>query len=288
MHSAPKGKLFVVATPIGNLKDITLRALDVLKAADVIACEDTRQTQKLLVHYNIQPAQIVSVHKFNERARTEKIIGLLEAGKNVALVSDAGTPALSDPGADIAAAAAQRGIVLEPVPGPSALCAALSVCGLAADQFVFDGFLPRKGKDRRRRLEELKNECRTLVFFETPHRIMASLQDVLNVLGDRRAVMARELTKIFEQICRARVSQLIGQIGQQERVRGEIVLIVEGNTGGAGGKQTPSADQMNQMIQKYMADQKISRKEAMRNVARQFGISRRDVYRAVLDRDDKS
>lgn len=224
-----KGKLFIVATPIGNLSDITLRALDVLKTAGAVACEDTRHTAKLFAHYQIRPREIFSLHKFNERARAEKVLRLLASGMDVALVSDAGTPALNDPGHALIKLVAAGGFRVEPIPGPSALAAALCASGLPTDRFLFDGFLPRKSGQRRRRFTQVQNEERTLVFFESPHRLQKSLADALAVLGNRRAVLAREITKIYEEFLRGNLEELIQKVQDGAKCRGEMVLVIQGN-----------------------------------------------------------
>ena len=222
------GKLYVVATPIGNLSDITLRALEILKIAGAVACEDTRHTHKLLAHYQLRPKEIFSLHKFNEKARTQKVLSLLGNGINVALVSDAGTPALNDPGHVLIKEVAVAGFVVEPIPGPSALVTALCASGFPTDSFLFDGFLPRKGGQRRRRFAELQQEKRTLVFFESPHRVEKSLEDALAVLGNRRAVLARELTKLYEEFLRGGLAEILEKLQTGSKSRGEMVLIVEG------------------------------------------------------------
>lgn len=237
-----KGKLYVVATPIGNLGDITLRALEILKTAGAIACEDTRRTHTLLSHYQIHPKEMFSLHKFNERSRAEKILHLLASGVDVALVSDAGTPALNDPGYLLIARAAGEGYKIEPIPGPSALASALCASGLPSDSFVFDGFLPRKSGQRKRRFSELCKEERTLGFFESPHRVAKSLADALEVFGNRRAVLARELTKMHEEIIRENLETLLEKVKAWPKSRGEMVLVIEGYKKPARNRETASAE----------------------------------------------
>jgi len=220
------GKLYVVATPIGNLEDITLRAIRILKEVDVIASEDTRTTAKLLSHYNIKKP-LVAYFQHSHKGRLDAIIGQLLNGKNVALVSEAGTPAISDPGAVLVGEALRNGIEVVAIPGASSVTTALSVCGFSADKFVFEGFLPRKGGKRRKTLTALMDDERTLVFFESPHRILDTLEDMVNVLGDRRAVIARELTKIYEEIKVGHLAELL-KYYTEKGVRGEFTIVVEG------------------------------------------------------------
>src|SRR2546423_9598370 len=208
------GTLFIVATPIGNLEDITQRALRVLREVDLIACEDTRHTQKLLNHFGIS-TRTISYHEHNERERAEELCGLLEEGKNVGLVSDAGTPLISDPGFRLVSAAIARGVNVVPIPGASALVAALSASGLAMDQFFFAGFLPAHATARRVKLEELGAIPATLVLYEAPHRIAATLKDAADVLGNRHAAVARELTKLHEEIRRGSLAELAEQFASQ-------------------------------------------------------------------------
>ena len=223
------GKLFIVATPIGNLKDFTQRAVEVLKSVDIIAAEDTRRTRKLLNFFEIKKPMI-SYHDFNKEKRIPKIIKMLKEGKSVALVSDAGTPCISDPGYNLIVKAIEEEIEVIPIPGVSAVTAAISVCGLPCDRFVFEGFLPRKKKKRKERLEKLKNEERTIILFESPHRISKTLKELLEELGDRRCVFLRELTKKFEEIKRGRLSDIIKELKNGE-VKGEITLVIEGKGG---------------------------------------------------------
>src|SRR5215813_13389620 len=222
------GTLYIVATPIGNLEDITQRALRVLREADLIACEDTRHTRKLLNHFGITTAT-TSYYEHNEQERAEELCAMLESGRNVALVSDAGTPLISDPGFRIVHVARDRGISVVPIPGASALIAALSASGLATDQFLFAGFLPARARARRAKLSELTSIPATLIFYEAPHRIKATLKDAREVLGNRAAVIARELTKLHEEFARGSLSELTERFSKSEAARGEMVLIVSGH-----------------------------------------------------------
>jgi 16S rRNA (cytidine1402-2'-O)-methyltransferase len=219
------GKLFVVATPIGNMEDITLRALRVLRETEVIACEDTRRTRKLLSHHGIRGKTLVSYHEGNERDRARELLEILMSGKDVALVSDSGTPCISDPGYRITRAAAEKGIRVVPVPGPSAATAALSVSGLPTDRFAFEGFLPRKKGSLRKRLKELISEERTLVIYESVHRIDATLAELAKEMGDREAALFREITKAHEEALRGRLSELAKMDFPR---KGEFVLVIRG------------------------------------------------------------
>ena len=222
------GKLFLVATPIGNLEDITLRALRVLREADVVAAEDTRRTATLLGHYDIRKP-LLSYHEFNEARRASELLQHLRNGQHIALVSDAGMPTLSDPGLRLLRAALDEHISIEVIPGPSALTAALAAAGLPVEPFLFHGFLPHKSTQRRRLLADLAPLPCTLAFFESPHRIHKTLADIEELLGDRRVVLARELTKKFEQILRDHVSGLRKSL-ENRTVKGEITLLIEGKT----------------------------------------------------------
>jgi 16S rRNA (cytidine1402-2'-O)-methyltransferase len=225
-----KAALYVVATPLGNLRDITLRALDVLAAADLVAAEDTRRTQQLLSHYTIH-ARLMALHEHNERQAAGNIIELLSDGKSVAYVTDAGTPSISDPGAQLVAQVREAGLPVIPVPGPSALTAALSVAGLNAPHFLFYGFLPSKSAARRAVLSSLSELPHALVFFEAPHRLRQTLEDMTEAFGpDRVIVVAREITKVFETFQRCKLAQAQAWVTEDaNRLRGEFVLIVEGN-----------------------------------------------------------
>ncbi len=218
------GTLFVIATPIGNLKDITLRALETLKQVDLIACEDTRHTQKLLSHYQIHKP-LTSLFEHNERLKVPTLIRQLREGKTIGLVSDAGTPGISDPGFVLIREAIRNEIPIVPIPGPSAIITALTAAGLPTDRFCFEGFLPQKSAAMRRKLEELKNEPRTIVFYESPYRVLKTLQAMLEIWGDIPIVCARELTKLHEETLRRPISQQIAHF-QKSTPRGEFVLAV--------------------------------------------------------------
>jgi 16S rRNA (cytidine1402-2'-O)-methyltransferase len=223
-----KGTLYIVSTPIGNMEDITLRALRVLKEVDLIAAEDTRRTGLLLKHFNIQ-APLTSYFEGNELKKREFILAKLNEGKNVALVSDAGTPGVSDPGFRLIQLAIENHLPIVPIPGSSAVITALSVSGLPTDAFLFKGFLPHKSKKRRDLLKELENGRETIIFYESPHRISETLSDILEILGDREIVLTRELTKVYEEIIRGKVSEILNQVGDRA-LKGEITLVISGKT----------------------------------------------------------
>ncbi|MDD5084669.1 MAG: 16S rRNA (cytidine(1402)-2'-O)-methyltransferase [Candidatus Omnitrophica bacterium] len=220
------GTLYIIATPIGNLEDITLRALRLLKEVDLILSEDTRYTRKLLAHYGIHTPRM-SFHEHSGGTKAAKVIELLKSGKNAALVSDSGTPLISDPGYPLIQEAIKEGIQVEPVPGPSAVTAAVAASGFRGDKFVFCGFLSAKPSRRAKELEALKEEEKTLVFFESPHRILSTLELARGILGDRKACVARELTKKFEEVLRGSLSELESELKKRKKI-GELVLIVEG------------------------------------------------------------
>lgn len=225
---ANTGTLYLVSTPIGNLEDITLRALRVLKEVELIAAEDTRRTRRLLRHYQIS-RPLISYHDHNKETRSPSLLEKLNSGKSLALVSDAGTPGISDPAFYLVRLAIQHGVPVVPVPGPSALISALIVSGLPPDRFAFEGFLPAKSGRRRRKLKALAGEERTILFFESPYRLKRTLEDILEIMGDRRATVARELTKKFEEVTRGTVTQLLEHYGEK-KPRGEVVIVLTGYT----------------------------------------------------------
>ena len=272
---AVPGRLFVVATPIGNLEDITYRAVRVLGEADLIACEDTRQTRKLLDHYGIRKPTI-SYHEHNEVERSADLAERLRHGESIALVSDAGVPLISDPGYRLVRAALESGIEVQPVPGPSALLAALSASGLPTDSFHFGGFLPAKAAARVRLLKELEAETATLIFYEAPHRILESLQDIEQVLGPRPVVVARELTKIHEEFLRGTAGEVRAALGARDALKGEITLLI-------GKAVAPRADATSiEDAVAHLERSGTSRMDAIKQVARQRGISKREVYERLL------
>jgi 16S rRNA (cytidine1402-2'-O)-methyltransferase len=280
--------LYLVATPIGNLGDITLRALDILKRADRIACEDTRQTQKLLNHFEIATPTI-SCHQHNEHTRAVELIESLKSGARIALVSDAGMPGISDPGAWLATEAIAAGVPVIPIPGANAALSALIASGLPTAEFQFLGFLPEKAGARRSRLESLAAEAaksetpRTLIFYEAPHRIVDTLADLESVWGpDLRIVVARELTKIHEEFLRSTVAEARINLAARDRIRGEIVLLVEALPQSAGtGTASPAAEKLSVRIARLQTEFGLDEKEALKRLARELGQSKSDLYREL-------
>jgi 16S rRNA (cytidine1402-2'-O)-methyltransferase len=276
--------LYLVATPIGNLEDITLRALRILRSVDRIACEDTRQTQKLLNHFQIA-TPTVSLHQHNEHQRAAELIGALKAGGRIAVVSDAGMPGISDPGAWLTAEAIAAGVPVIPIPGANAALSALVASGLPTGEFQFIGFLPEKAGARRTRLEALAAEggasARTLIFYEAPHRILDTLGDLESVWGsDLRVVVARELTKMHEEFLRATVAEARRDLTSRDRVRGEITLLVEVLPRSSTAK-TASDESIAARVARLQAESGIDEKEALKRVARELGQSKSDVYREL-------
>jgi 16S rRNA (cytidine1402-2'-O)-methyltransferase len=271
------GTLYIVATPIGNLEDITLRALRILREVDSIACEDTRQTRKLLDRHGIIKP-LVSYHEHNEKARADELLADLEAGKNIALVSDAGTPLIADPGYRLVAQAREHGITVSPIPGPSALISALSASGLPTDSFFFGGFLPAKKTQRRKLLEETKSHQTTLVFYEAPHRIVEALDDIATILGPRRVAIARELTKIHEEFLAGEAGELRDLLANRSAIKGEITLMIEKGEP-ASADAIPIEAAFDQLIEAG-----TPRMDAMKAIARERGLSKREVYHKLNER----
>jgi len=278
------GTLYVVATPLGNLEDISPRALAVLRKVSWIACEDTRRTGRLLARYGIDTSR-VSCHRFNERARLDELLGRLRDGVDVALVSDGGTPVVSDPGALLVAAVLDAGLPVSPVPGPSAPAALLSASGLPGDRYVFEGFLPHRAGERRRRLRELATEARTVVLFETPHRIRDTLIDLAALLGDRRMVLGRELTKVHEQVLAGSAQELLERLA--EPVRGEITLIIAGAPeSSAAPTMRPVTEEDVRTVDAWTAALERNdgdRRKALRETARELGSDRPTVQRRLAE-----
>jgi 16S rRNA (cytidine1402-2'-O)-methyltransferase len=273
--------LYLVATPIGNLEDITLRALRVLKEVDVIACEDTRQTQKLLNHYSIA-TRTTSYHEHNEMTRAAELVKEMQEGASVALVTDAGMPGISDPGYRLISLAIRHHVPVVPIPGASAFLAALVASGLPTDSFRFSGFLPAKRGERRAALEATKTSPRTQVFYEAPHRVVEALEDVVEVLGEsRHVVIAREVTKLYEEFLRGRAGEVLETLKSRDGVKGEITLLIgkaEENEarGAADALVRPS---VRQRVAQIMAEEKVDEKAALKKVAKERGVSKSEAYR---------
>lgn len=275
------GKLFLCATPIGNLDDITFRVIDTLKSVDLIAAEDTRHTLKLLNHYDIK-AKLTSYHEHNKFEKADELIVKLQAGENIALVTDAGTPGISDPGEELVKKCYEAGIEVTSLPGASAVTVALSMCGLSSRRFVFEGFLPADKKERKEALDRIENETRTIVIYEAPHRILKTLKELEGVLGDRRLRICRELTKIHESVMVFTLSEAVNYFEENEP-KGEMVLVIEGKSQDelALEKQSKWEEMtMEEHVQYYMS-RDMSEKDAMKMVAKDRGISKRDVYEEI-------
>ncbi len=270
--------LYIVATPIGNLEDISARALRVLGEVAVIACEDTRQTSKLLRHYGIR-TPLVSYHEHNERERAEELVARLRGGQSVAVVTDGGTPLISDPGYRLVKLAAEAGVTISPIPGASALLAAVAAAGLPTDEFHFCGFLPAKSSQRRKRIEMLAGLACTLVIYEAPHRLLDCLADIVEVCYDPPVVVAREMTKMHEEFVRGPASEVLAELGRREQVRGEVTIIV--------GPARPQVEPADADALRGKVDQLVTagarRMDAIKEVARRHGLSKREVYEVVVE-----
>jgi 16S rRNA (cytidine1402-2'-O)-methyltransferase len=274
------GTLYLVATPIGNLEDITHRAVRVLSEVDIVACEDTRHTRVLLNHYGIR-TKTVSYHEHNERERAEYLGQMLEAGQSVAVVSDAGTPGISDPGFRLVNDAVRRGARVVPIPGPSAFVSALVASGLPTDQFFFGGFLPARSMERRARLAAVRPLDSTLVFYEAPHRIGQTLADAREILGEREAAVARELTKLHEEIARGRLSELAARFGREGAARGEMVLVIDRH---AAGEESADREAEADIVARVAAleAEGLDNRAALKRVARELGLTRSEAYRRLV------
>jgi len=273
---ASRGCLYLVGTPIGNLEDITLRALRILKEADQIACEDTRHTQKLLTHYDVHKS-LVSYHEHNEITRAPELVVAMEAGAKIALVSDAGMPLVSDPGHRLVTLCVRHRIPVIPIPGPSALLAALSASGLPNEEFLFVGFLPNRSGERRRALERLRIEDRTIIFYEAPHRVAETVADAREILGDRSACLAREVTKLHEEFRRGKLSELAESLAERP-ARGEITLLIAPEESAVAGLQTATSQSIAARVEELMHQAKLDRKEALKVAAKERGLTRRAAY----------
>jgi 16S rRNA (cytidine1402-2'-O)-methyltransferase len=278
---APGPSLYLVATPIGNLEDITLRAVRVLKEVDVIACEDTRQTQKLLNHYGIT-TRTISYHEHNEITRSAELVKEMQEGASVALVTDAGMPGISDPGFRLISLAIRHHVPVVPIPGASAFLAALVASGLPTDSFRFSGFLPAKRGERRATLESIKTSPRTQVFYEAPHRIVEALSDVVEVLGNaRHVVIAREVTKLHEEFLRGRAGEVLETLKLRNGVKGEITLLI----GKAEATESQAAKEsrvsVRKRVQQIMTEDKVDEKAALKKLAKERGVSKSEAYREL-------
>ena len=275
------GKLYLCATPIGNLEDITFRVIDTLKSVDLVAAEDTRHTLKLLNHFHIK-AKLTSYHEYNKYEKADELVVKLLAGENIALVTDAGTPGISDPGEELVKKCYEAGIEVTSLPGASAVTVALSMCGLSSRRFVFEGFLPSDKKERKEALKRIQDETRTIVIYEAPHRIQKTLKELFEILGERRIRICRELTKIHETVMVFTLSEAIGWFGENEP-KGEMVVIMEGKDPKeiqAEKEKTWQEMTMEEHVSFYV-EKGFEEKEAMKLVAKDRGISKRDVYDAV-------
>ena len=269
------GVLYIVATPIGNLEDISLRALRILKEVDRIAAEDTRHTRILLSHYDIR-TPLTSYHEHNEKTQAQRLVERLQRGENIALVSDAGTPAISDPGFRLVVEALRADVRIIPLPGPSALATVLSASGLPTDRFAFEGFLPAKRQERDARLHALRSESRTLVFYEAPHRVKESLMTMRRIFGDREIVVAREVSKVHEEFLRGSIEQVLAQLAERE-VKGELTIVVHG----AGREARVSEEELIAQIRR-MAEEGIGVKQISELLGERHQVAKREVYRLAL------
>jgi 16S rRNA (cytidine1402-2'-O)-methyltransferase len=275
-----RATLYLVATPIGNLEDITLRALRVLKEVDLIACEDTRQTQKLLSHYGIT-TRTTSYHEHNEMARGAELVKELEHGKRIAVVTDAGMPGISDPGFRLISLAIKNGYTVVPIPGASAFVSALAAAGLSTDSFRFNGFLPARSGQRRQTLEKIRWSSLTEIFYEAPHRLKEALQDVVELLGpDRQVVVAREITKVYEEFLRGPSSSVFKTLAARDQIKGEITLLI-GKTDATETYVSASPLTIKERVSEIMGAEKIDEKAALKKVAKERGISKSAAYREL-------
>lgn len=272
------GVLYIVATPLGNLEDVTFKAIKVLKSSDAIACEDSRRTVKLLNRYEIK-TPLVTYQEYNKEAAGAKIITRLKKGERIALVSDAGTPGISDPGYNLVRDAIAAGIPVEVVPGPSAIVSAIVLSGLPTDRFCFEGFVPPKQEKRIKKFESLRDEERTIIFYESPHRIKESLKDMADVLGGRRAALLREMTKLNEEILRGTVIELSVEISSREKIHGEITLVVEGAR-----HREMIQDNIELLIDGEISAFNGSPSELAKKLSRETGVSRKLIYTKILEK----
>ncbi|MFA5880765.1 MAG: 16S rRNA (cytidine(1402)-2'-O)-methyltransferase [Eubacteriales bacterium] len=283
-EDAKPGSLYLCATPIGNLEDVTLRALRIMREVSLIAAEDTRHTRKLLSRYDIH-TPLTSYHEHNKREKGPKLVAQLKEGKDIALVSDAGTPGISDPGQELVLLAVEEGLTVIPVPGASAVIAALTSSGLSTGRFAFEGFLPRVRKERNKVLNQIVAEERSFVFYESPQRIMKTLQEILAFAGDRNIVVARELTKVHEEILRGQISQIIEHF-RGHSPKGEFTVVLDGRNDKTKELPIRSSSDLYKMVTGYLV-QGFDKKGAIKETARTIGISKKEVYSAVLEVENK-
>lgn len=273
---APGPTLYVVATPIGNLEDLSFRAVRVLKEVELIACEDTRQTQKLLNHYGIS-TKCVSYHEHNEKERAAELTAEFERGSRIALVTDAGMPAISDPGYRLISVAIQQDVPVIPIPGASAFLSGLAASGLPTDAFRFHGFLPAKTGQRRQELERIRNSELTEVFYEAPHRLRETLEDLVQILGpDRHVVIARELTKLHEEFLRGGAKEILEKLNARGEIKGEITLLIGKSEG-----QAPAQGSIRERLDQIIKTEKLDEKAALKKLAKEMGISKSEAYREL-------
>ena len=275
-----RGRLYLVATPIGNLEDITVRALRLLGEADLIACEDTRHTLKLLNHYGIHKPTL-SYHQHNEASRAPELLKRLQQGAQIVLVSDAGTPTISDPGHRLVSLCLENQIPIVPIPGPSAVIAALAASGLPMGEFLFVGFLPSRPAARRKALQNLANETHTLAIYEAPHRLVETLSDALDCLGRRPAVIAREITKVHEEFLRGDLAELLVRM-QQQPVRGEITILIGAPSPDSEKSPTLCSAPLGHRVEQIMLERQIDRKAALKLAARERGLTKREAYKQLV------
>ncbi|MBU8848336.1 MAG: 16S rRNA (cytidine(1402)-2'-O)-methyltransferase [Desulfobacterales bacterium] len=275
------GTLYIVATPVGNLEDITFRAIKTLKQADLIAAEDTRHSKKLLSHYGIQ-TKLVSCHEHNEANKIPQIITHLKTGLNIALICDAGTPTISDPGYKLVAAVAREKISVIPIPGCSAAIAGLSVSGLPTDSFLFSGFLPKKQQKQQHALESVKNQTSTLIFYESPRRIKILINNMLNILGDRKACLAREITKIHEEYIRGSLSEILQKLDKKDSIKGECSLFVQGQLE----QKTINDSQLEKIILERLSTEGLGTSGLAKQISKEFNLSKKKVYEIILNLQD--
>ncbi|MCD4721548.1 MAG: 16S rRNA (cytidine(1402)-2'-O)-methyltransferase [Desulfobacula sp.] len=276
-HQHSSGTLYIVATPVGNLEDITFRAVKILKQVDLIAAEDTRHSRKLLSHYGIQ-TKLISCHEHNELSKTPGIIIQLKNGLDVALISDAGTPSISDPGYKLVTAVAKEEISVIPIPGCSAAIAGLSVSGLPTDSFLFLGFLPKKQQKKKQALEAVKNQTPTLIFYESPRRIKPLINSMLNLLGDRKACLAREITKLHEEYIRGNLSDILKTLEEKESIKGECSLFVQGQLE----EKTINEKELKEIILAKLSTTDLGTSGLAKQISKEFNLSKKQVYDMIL------